>query len=517
MAVAPELAGLVDYLSIALGDSSTYRGSTGIVPPPPVEESAIAGFAAPFRVGPPLIATSRIVDPAAADRLIADGVADAVGMTRALITDPDLPRKAADGRVDGRPPLHRLQHLHRALPRRDPDRVRSESSDRTRADVDAGSRREAAASRCRGRWPRRDGRRGGGACGGPRRRPLRVEDPPGRTGRARRRRSRPRRARGVSPTELRTSARRRRRAPRRARGGAARMPTPSSWPPAPGRTSPTFPSRRDSRPRGTFCAAAVPTGSGSWSPTGAETPRGSTRQRSWRRAATRSRSPSDRRPSARPCTPTSATSMPRVSTGPESRSGTTSSSLRGTAAAPRFTNIFAPELEAVMEADALVLALGRVPVRDLEVQGALEAGDRLSPRSLEEAILEGSLAGRAARSRARAAGRRGRRFARPTPSPAPQRGRSPRTGSRRHSRPRGRRRAIRPDRRCSSRPSTRRRARARRGRRPRPRPCSHARSPGRARSPPAARSSGRGKSGRFAGTAIRSAPARASPRVSSGK
>jgi pyruvate/2-oxoglutarate dehydrogenase complex dihydrolipoamide dehydrogenase (E3) component len=59
-----------------------------------------------------------------------------------------------------------------------------------------------------------------------------------------------------------------------------------------------------------------------------------------------------------------------------------------------FTNIFAPELEAVMEADALVLALGRVPVRELEIQGAVEVGDRLSPRSLEEAILEGSLAGR---------------------------------------------------------------------------------------------------------------------------
>src|SRR4029078_7662413 len=98
--VAREVGGVVDYLSIALGDSSTYRGSTGIVPPPPVEESAIAGFAAPFRVGPPLIATSRIVDPDAADRLIADGVADAVGMTRALITDPDLPRKAADGRAE---------------------------------------------------------------------------------------------------------------------------------------------------------------------------------------------------------------------------------------------------------------------------------------------------------------------------------------------------------------------------------------------------------------------------------
>src|SRR4029453_301119 len=98
--VAPGLPGVCDYTPIALGDSPPYRGSTGIVPPPPVEESAIAAFAEPFRVGPPLIATSRIVDPVAADRLIADEVADAVGMTRALITDPDLPRKAADGRTE---------------------------------------------------------------------------------------------------------------------------------------------------------------------------------------------------------------------------------------------------------------------------------------------------------------------------------------------------------------------------------------------------------------------------------
>jgi len=59
-----------------------------------------------------------------------------------------------------------------------------------------------------------------------------------------------------------------------------------------------------------------------------------------------------------------------------------------------FTNIFAPELVAELGADSLVLALGRVPVRELAVQGALEVGDRLAPRSLEEAILEGSLAGR---------------------------------------------------------------------------------------------------------------------------
>ena len=99
-AVVGELADRVDYVSIALGESSTYLGSSGIVPPPPVPRNAIVEHAGPFRVGPPLIAASRIVDPAEADRLLADEAADAVGMTRALITDPDLPRKAADGRLD---------------------------------------------------------------------------------------------------------------------------------------------------------------------------------------------------------------------------------------------------------------------------------------------------------------------------------------------------------------------------------------------------------------------------------
>ena len=86
-------------MSIALGESSTYRGSSGIVPPPPIAENAIASLADAFRVGPPLVATSRIVDPAEAERLIEEGRCDAVGMTRALITDPDLPAKAREGRL----------------------------------------------------------------------------------------------------------------------------------------------------------------------------------------------------------------------------------------------------------------------------------------------------------------------------------------------------------------------------------------------------------------------------------
>ena len=64
----------------------------------------------------------------------------------------------------------------------------------------------------------------------------------------------------------------------------------------------------------------------------------------------------------------------------------------------RFRNLFAPELETVLPADLLVLAYGRVPERGLaeELAGrglaVAEAGDCLSPRSAEEAILEGTLA-----------------------------------------------------------------------------------------------------------------------------
>jgi 2,4-dienoyl-CoA reductase-like NADH-dependent reductase (Old Yellow Enzyme family)/thioredoxin reductase len=99
--IAAGLTGRVDFLHVALGDSSTYLGSTGIVPPPPAVENAIAEWTKPFLGGPPLIATSRVVDPEEADRLIGEGRADAVGMTRALITDPELARKTREGDADG--------------------------------------------------------------------------------------------------------------------------------------------------------------------------------------------------------------------------------------------------------------------------------------------------------------------------------------------------------------------------------------------------------------------------------
>ena len=50
--------------------------------------------------GIPIFHATRIVDPVHAEQILADGSIDVVGMTRALIADPDLPRKAREGRLD---------------------------------------------------------------------------------------------------------------------------------------------------------------------------------------------------------------------------------------------------------------------------------------------------------------------------------------------------------------------------------------------------------------------------------
>ena len=92
--------GLADFASFVLGHSAYVAASSWIAPPPPVPPAAIAESLGPVRaaVEVPLIATTRVVDVRAAERLVESGAADAVGMTRALIADPDLVEKAANGR-----------------------------------------------------------------------------------------------------------------------------------------------------------------------------------------------------------------------------------------------------------------------------------------------------------------------------------------------------------------------------------------------------------------------------------
>jgi 2,4-dienoyl-CoA reductase-like NADH-dependent reductase (Old Yellow Enzyme family) len=89
--------GEVDFVSLVLGHSATYAASTWIAPPPPAPGDAIAAHLSRIRaaVAPvPVIATTRVVDLDSAASLVASGAADAVGMTRALIADPELVAKA---------------------------------------------------------------------------------------------------------------------------------------------------------------------------------------------------------------------------------------------------------------------------------------------------------------------------------------------------------------------------------------------------------------------------------------
>jgi hypothetical protein len=68
--------------------------------------TAETGYTAPYgrtikdRVGVPVIVTGRINQPQIAEQIIARGDADACGMTRAMICDPEMPKKTKDSRPD---------------------------------------------------------------------------------------------------------------------------------------------------------------------------------------------------------------------------------------------------------------------------------------------------------------------------------------------------------------------------------------------------------------------------------
>ncbi len=91
--------GLLDYVHVTAGSSATLGGSVHIVPPMQVENAYTVPLAQRARavVEVPLIVAGRINEPQQAERVLAGGAADACAMTRALISDPELPRKVMDG------------------------------------------------------------------------------------------------------------------------------------------------------------------------------------------------------------------------------------------------------------------------------------------------------------------------------------------------------------------------------------------------------------------------------------
>lgn len=96
-------SGLVDYLSVSGGAGMTPNAQAAVVPGHWWPQGCYAGYARAMRevAGPvPILYAGRVVRPEMAERLLADDACDLVAMTRAIIADPDLPRKAREGRLD---------------------------------------------------------------------------------------------------------------------------------------------------------------------------------------------------------------------------------------------------------------------------------------------------------------------------------------------------------------------------------------------------------------------------------
>jgi len=95
-------AGLLDYVHVTAGSSASLAGSVHIVPPMSIENAYTVPLAQRVRavVDVPVIVAGRINEPQQAERVLASGAADACAMTRALISDPELPRKVSAGQAD---------------------------------------------------------------------------------------------------------------------------------------------------------------------------------------------------------------------------------------------------------------------------------------------------------------------------------------------------------------------------------------------------------------------------------
>ena len=91
-----------DYYNVCAGSSATTKAAVHIVP----SMVHAAGYVAPFArtvkgvTNVPVFVTGRINQPHEAEAIIARGDADVCGMTRAMISDPEMPAKAAADRAD---------------------------------------------------------------------------------------------------------------------------------------------------------------------------------------------------------------------------------------------------------------------------------------------------------------------------------------------------------------------------------------------------------------------------------
>ena len=102
IATALTATGHLDYLNVTAGTSAGLAGSTHIVPPMAYDTAYTAPLAAAVKalVDVPVFVAGRINQPQIAETVLSSGQADMCGMTRALIADPEMPAKTIAGRLD---------------------------------------------------------------------------------------------------------------------------------------------------------------------------------------------------------------------------------------------------------------------------------------------------------------------------------------------------------------------------------------------------------------------------------
>ena len=94
-----EATGKLDYINVCAG---TFFNPETHIPPMYFPLGCFTYLASAIKqvVDIPVVAVGRINDPVLADNILADGHADLVTMNRATICDPEMPKKAREGRLD---------------------------------------------------------------------------------------------------------------------------------------------------------------------------------------------------------------------------------------------------------------------------------------------------------------------------------------------------------------------------------------------------------------------------------
>ncbi|QQK77743.1 FAD-dependent oxidoreductase [Salicibibacter cibarius] len=91
----------IDLFNISGGNAASYAGQAGVVPGDTFSRGTYnhAAHRMKENLSVPVLVAGRIFDPYQAERALVAGDCDLVGMTRAIIADPDLPKKAMEGEI----------------------------------------------------------------------------------------------------------------------------------------------------------------------------------------------------------------------------------------------------------------------------------------------------------------------------------------------------------------------------------------------------------------------------------